>query len=107
MTQVALWTVGLVFGLLALLLLGRSPSCPAEAGEETFGSCPAGALASRVDFGDLLGDDFRWEYLFLLGWPLTVAITAKRQVLGALDEIDAATQADTDPAKPRAGRLRA
>jgi hypothetical protein len=86
--QVALWTYALLFGLLMLLLVGRSPNCPAthgkQPGQHSLGSCPT---ASHAAFTDALGTSFRWEYLLLLGLPITAAVAAKQQVLNALDQL--------------------
>ena len=100
--QVAVWTVVLVFGLLLLLLVDRTPNCPQALANPHLGSCPANTLTG-VSFADLLGRHFPWEYLLLLGWPIALAVAAKQQVLKALSEIDAATGADVDPAQPKAG----
>jgi hypothetical protein len=100
--QVAIWTVVLVFGLLMLQLVDRTPDCPQAATNPHVGSCPANSLAG-VSFVDLLGRHFPWEYLLLLGWPIALAVAAKQQVLKALSEIDAATGADADPTQPKAG----
>jgi hypothetical protein len=101
--QVVIWSLALAFGLLFLLLLvGRSPNCPAAATGRHFGSCPKNAMTG-VSFADLLGKNFRWEYLFLLGWPLALAVYAKQQVFKALDDIDAETGAAEDTSKPKAG----
>ena len=99
--QVAIWTAALVFGLLLLLLVGRTPNCPIDP-RTSFGSCPRNPMAG-IAFADLLGARFRWEYLLLLGWPVAVAVAAKQQVISALDQIDQATGAATDPSKPSAG----
>src|SRR5438045_2020476 len=100
--QVALWSVSLAFGLLLLLLAGRTPNCPwAAAGVHT-GTCPGNPLGG-VSFGALLGSGFRWEYLLVLGWPVALAVTARQQVLKALGQIDARTGATEDPAVPKAG----
>lgn len=103
--QVAIWSAALVFGLLLLLLVGRTPNCPIDPGA-SFGSCPRNPMTG-VAFADLLGARFRWEYLLLLGWPIAVAVAAKQQVVHALDQIDQATRADTDPSKPSAGSAEA
>jgi hypothetical protein len=108
LVQVAIWSVALVFALLFLLvLIGRSPNCPAAAENAShFGSCPANTMAG-ISFADLLGRNFRWEYLFLLGWPVALAVFAKQQVFKALDEIDAETGAATDASMPKAGSAEA
>ena len=100
--QVVIWSVALAFGLLLLLLVGRTPNCPWAAAGAHRGSCPANPMAG-VSFGDLLGSGFRWEYLVLLGWPVALAVAAKQQVLKALSQIDAKTGAAEDPAVPKAG----
>jgi hypothetical protein len=104
LVQVAIWSIALPFALLFLLLLvGRSPNCPAAAENLShLGSCPNNTMAG-VSFADLLGRNFRWEYLFLLGWPVALAVFAKQQVFKALDEIDAQTGAAEDPSQPKAG----
>ncbi len=87
--QAALWFVALLFGLLLLLLVGRSPNCVhQDAGLAPqmpvmrAGNCPAGDLAlGTVQFSLALGADFPWEYLLLLGLPVGVAVAAKAQVL--------------------------
>jgi hypothetical protein len=100
--QVAIWSTALGFGLLLLLLVGRTPNCAwAAAGPHT-GSCPANPMEG-VSFNDLLGSGFRWEYLLVLGWPVALAVTAKQQVLKALSQIDARTGALEDPTLPKAG----
>ncbi|OLB73364.1 MAG: hypothetical protein AUI14_26315 [Actinobacteria bacterium 13_2_20CM_2_71_6] len=100
LVQVAIWSGAIAFGLLLLLLIGRTPNCPV-AGTH-FGSCPTDVLRG-VSFGDLLGRGFRWEYLILLGWPVALAVTAKQQVLKALGDIDADTGAAKDPDQAKAG----
>jgi hypothetical protein len=98
--QVVIFSVTLLFALLLLLLVGRTPNCPVAGAH--FGSCPRSALAG-VSFADLLGRHFPWEYLLLLGWPVALAVAAKQQVLKALAQIDAQTGADADPDAPKAG----
>lgn len=97
--QVVLWTYALLFGLLMLLLVGRSPNCPLVQGKQpdrhSFGSCPT---APRAAFVDVLGNSFRWEDLLLLGFPLTAAVAAKQQVLNALDQLDGKTGLAGSPA---------
>jgi hypothetical protein len=100
--QAEIWTLALVFGLLFLLLVGRTPNCPAAAARPHLGSCPGSAMTG-VSFADLLGSQFRWEYLLLLGWPVAVAVTARHQVLSALDQLDAASGANDDPNAAKAG----
>jgi hypothetical protein len=99
--QVAIWSVALVAGLLLLLFVGRTPNCPDVLAGPHRGSCPASVVTGS--FAERLGHGFRWEYLLLLGWPIALALAAKRQVLRALDEIDARTGAVEDPAMPKAG----
>jgi hypothetical protein len=91
--QVVMWTLALAFGLLMLIIVGRTPNCPIPPGAPYQGDCPPDAMQG-VAFASLLGRDFRWEYLFLLGWPLALAITAKRQVTKALDDINAVNHAE-------------
>ncbi|WP_248960024.1 hypothetical protein [Sphaerisporangium perillae] len=95
--QVAIWSVAIVFGLLMLLLAGRTPNCPIPAGTAYAGSCPADVM-DGTPFARLLGSDFRWEYLLLLGWPLSVALIRKNQVLGALERINKRMPAGTPEA---------
>ncbi|MEV4222006.1 hypothetical protein [Nonomuraea sp. NPDC049725] len=90
--QVAIWTLALAFGLLMLIVVGRTPNCPLPAGAPFQGDCPLDDMRG-ISFASLLGRDFRWEYLFLLGWPLALAITAKRQVYKALDSINEVNEA--------------
>ncbi|MEV4509171.1 hypothetical protein AB0K00_09475 [Dactylosporangium sp. NPDC049525] len=91
--QAVLWFVALLFGLLFLLLLARSPNCPFPEGQKVVGSCPV--VKAGATFPSTLGTSFAWEYLLLLGYPLAVAITARKQVLNALDELRKSVNTDT------------
>ena len=99
--QVAIWSGALVFGLLFLLLIGRTPNCPLDP-RNAVGSCPANRMAG-VGIADVLGTNFRWEYLVLLGWPVAVAIGARWQVLNALDKLRNPAPAAGTPEAPGSG----
>jgi len=84
--QAVLWLIALLFGLVFLLILGRSPNCPlAPDVASAIGSCAR--VPGGISFPGTLGEDFPWEYLLLLGWPLAVAIAARKQVLDGLRKL--------------------
>ena len=92
----ALWTVALLFGVVLLLLVGRTPHCPKPLMPNFVnpsgvgGSCPGGALTlGTVSFADQLGKNFPWDYLLLLGFPVGAALTAKWQAITFGDRLRA------------------
>jgi hypothetical protein len=99
---VVIWGVAIMFGLLLLLLVGRTPNCPGAATGPHYGSCP-GSMLDGVSFAGQLGRHFPWAYLLLLGWPLALAVAARQRVFQALAAIDLETGADQDRGQPRAG----
>src|SRR5690349_1241007 len=92
----ALWTVALLFGVVLLLVVSRTPHYPKPLTPNFVnpsgvgGSCPARALTlGAVSFADQLGKNFPWDYLLLLGFPVGAALTAKWQAIPFGDRLRA------------------
>jgi hypothetical protein len=82
----ALWTVAILYALLVLLMLGRTPNCPDPSNR--WGDCPSGkkTQALRQDLSEVLGEGFRAEYLLLLGLPVGTAVFAKWSTASKVEE---------------------
>jgi hypothetical protein len=102
----ALWTVALLFAVVLLLLIGRTPHCPKPLPSVFVnpsgvgGSCPARDLAGTSRFADQLGKNFPWDYLLLLGFPVGAALAAKWQAITYGDKLRAPTVSGVSKPSP-------
>ena len=102
----ALWTVALLFAVVLLLLIGRTPHCPKPLPtgfvnrSGVGGSCPARDLAGISRFADQLGKNFPWDYLLLLGFPVGAALAAKWQAITYGDKLRAPTVSGVSKPSP-------